>query len=110
MDPLGLSIDGTQLPAASLARDLDRELGDKPDEWAAAASAAPPLQPQSAEGFSGSRAPERAAGRGSEGELTTELRLLIAGPVTELAALVSVLRDRRIQFGSLQLHIRDRDS
>jgi predicted component of type VI protein secretion system len=110
MDPLGLSIDGTQFGTASPARDLDRELGDKPDEWDAAAAATPPLQPPSAAGSSASSALERAAGPASQGELTTELRLVIAGPATELAALVAVLRDRRIQFGSLQLHIRERES
>jgi predicted component of type VI protein secretion system len=102
VDPLGLSIDGSGMGAAPLPRDLDRELGE-PDAWAGAGASAPPLEPQAAAGSSAGRGP------GSGAELTTELRLVISGPAQELAALVSGIRDRPIQVGSLRLQVRDRE-
>lgn len=103
VDPLGLSIDGTGLGFAAPPRDLDRELQMDPGDGPTPVP--PPLQPRGDAASTSPRA-ERPAGLGND--LTTELRLVIAGPVAEVAMLVSAIRDRSIRFGSLELVIRER--
>jgi predicted component of type VI protein secretion system len=97
MDPLGLSCSGTGLGAP--ARNLDREFDEKPDEWAAAAPTRAPL------GAVPARPPAESSAQAAPG---TSLTLTIEGPAAEREALLSLLRGKPIQIGSLILRVRDR--
>ena len=102
-DPLGLSFDAMDLGSAPAPRDLDLELDEKPEAWAAAAPTRAPLPPV------GSRAVGAGGHREHAGaQPSVELALLIDGPAQEVSALVGALRDTPIQIGSLRLRIRER--
>jgi predicted component of type VI protein secretion system len=99
MDPLGLSVSGADLGVGAPARDLDREIDEKPDEWAAAAPTRAPLKPL----------PVRPTAEGSAHTAPdVSLTLTIEGPDAEREALLSLLRDKPIRIGSLTLRVRDR--
>lgn len=100
MNPLGLSVSGTDLGFGAPARDLDREFDEKPDEWAAAAPTRVPLEPLAA------RPTAEESGHTAPG---TSLTLTIEGPDAEREALLSLLRDKPIRIGSLTLRVRQRD-
>ena len=100
MDPLGLSCSGTDLSPGAPARNLDREFDEKPGEWAGAAPTRAPLEPL----------PARPAAEDSAHTARgASLTLTIEGPDAEREALLSLLRGKPIQIGSLTLRVRDRD-
>ena len=99
MDPLGLSCSGTDLGLGAPARNLDREFDEKPDEWAAAAPTRVPMEAVPA------RPTAESSAQAAPG---TSLTLTIEGPAAEREALLSLLRGKPIQIGSLILRVRDR--
>ncbi len=99
MDPLGLSCSGTDLGLGAPARNLDREFDEKPDEWAGATPTQVPLE----------AVPARPAAESSaHAALGTSLTLTMEGPASEREALLSLLRGKPIQIGSLILRVHDR--
>lgn len=118
LDPLGLSIDGSALGGGAQARDLDRELlADLPDPRA---SSAPTQMPTGAgaerpirDGALGVAplAPAAASASPIAGaaEAVARFTVELDGPPHEVEALVSSVRGKRIQIGSVSLQIRQED-
>jgi predicted component of type VI protein secretion system len=118
LDPLGLSIDGTDLCAGAPARDLDQELlADLPDPRASSSptpgpgepAVEPPAREFTARVGAPNEAAESAAPDSCAAKAVATLALEIDGPAQEVETFVSSVRGKRIQFGSVSLEIRDVD-